>query len=391
MQKKIIALAVAAAITSIAASSAFADTTVTIPSLSPNVTIYGLLDYGYLNQGGNSGAVPKAGSTSSFNSGISEDSRIGIKGFKDLGNGTKAIFELEYGLAIDNNGAQSNSSSTPFYNRHSYVGATGGWGTALGGRLEGARYSFEKAYDAFGGGTVGNFGSLIGNQARADNAVAYVSPTFGGGFSVLTAYTTKLTGPEASANYNDARLYAIAPQYNNGAFSATYDYEDATLHGTGGDIKINVLGASYDLTSVKFFGYAETVKTSGPLVTFSGGSALNMDQTAWNFGVTAPVSDSIKLKFSYGDVKQNNLISGKGSNDCSKTSFGADYKYDKDITFYADVASISNQANATCTISTSSANYSGAITGLGAVDSTVGTNHNGVGTRGFDIGGKFAF
>ena len=300
MQKKIIALAIAGAITSIAASSAFADTTITVPSLSPNVSFYGLLDYGYLNQGGNSGAALKGPSTSSFNSGISEESRLGVKGFKDLGNGNKAIFELEYGIAIDNNNQGANNNSNPFFNRHSYVGFTGGWGTALGGRLEGARYSFQKAYDPFAGGTVGNFGSLIGNQARADNAVAYVSPTFGGGFSLLAAYTTRLTGNEIFGNVGDAQLYAIAPQYNNGAFSATYDYEDATVHGTGGDIVINVLGASYDLTAIKLFGYTETVKGKGAL-------AAIPNQSAYMIGATAPVSDAIKLKFSYGDVKQKDI------------------------------------------------------------------------------------
>ena len=90
MQKKIIVLAIAGAISSIAAGSAFAADA----SVAPSVSFYGLLDYGFVNQGGNSGAV-NTSPTSSFNSGISEGSRIGVKGGKDLASGYKFIYELE--------------------------------------------------------------------------------------------------------------------------------------------------------------------------------------------------------------------------------------------------------------------------------------------------------
>lgn len=384
MQKKIIVLAIAGAMAGITAGSAFAaDMSM---SSAPSVNFYGVLDYGYLNRSGNSGGVTtQSSSTNSFDSGISTGSRLGVKGGKDLANGEKFLYEIEYGITIDNNGGGSNSTTTttssPFWNRHSYIGVTGDTGTFVGGRLEGARYSFSNKYDPFAGGTVGNFGSLLGHQARADNAVAYISPTFAGGFSVLAAYTARLTGDENPSNSGDARLYAIAPQYNNGPLSVTYDYEDATVHGTGGDIKINVLGGSYDLSVVKLFGYWESLKTGGAL------SGLNLDQKAYMIGATAPIGDTVKLKVSYGDVKD-----GYTSNsDCKKASIGADYAYDKSIALYADFATISNQSNATCTIATSSASYSGSHAAFAGVDSTLPGNTTGYGTRGIDIGAKYTF
>ena len=373
MQKKLIVLAIAG----LAAGSAFADT--------PNVSVYGSVDYGVLNRGSSSGAVVNGPSQTAFNSGIQSGSRLGFKGTRDMGNGNTALFELEYGISIDNNGARSNSTSTnsanPFWNRHSYVGLTGDWGTAVGGRLEGARYTFSNKYDPFAGGTVGNFASLIGNQARADNAVAYISPTIAGGFSVLAAYVNNLTGGEAAGNNGDARLWAIAPQWNSGPLSATFDYEDATVHGTGGDIKIVVLGASYDLTVVKLFGYGEHVKASGAL------AGINLDQKAYLIGATAPIGSALKLKFSYGDVKDGFT----SNNDCKKASVGADYALDKSTNLYADFAKISNQSAAKCTITTSSANYSGAHAAFAGVDTTLAGNTTGYGTRGIDVGVNYKF
>ena len=270
---------------------------------------------------------------------------------------------------------------------HSFAGVTGDAGTFVGGRVEGARYTFSNKYDPFAGGTVGNFGSLIGNQARADNAVAYISPTVAGGFSLLAAYTNNLNGNENPGNAGDARLYVIAPQYNNGPLSVTYDFEDAFVHNVGGDIAINVVGASYDLSVVKLFGYWESVKTNGALLALNAPS-LNINQTAYMVGATAPVGEAVKLKLSYGTVHDGFT----SNNDCSKTAFGADYKIDKNFSLYADFASIANQSAASCTIATSSEDYSGSHpAGFAGVDSTLPGNRTGSGTTGMDLGGKFTF
>jgi predicted porin len=102
MQKKLIALAVA----SLASGAAFAQT---------NVTIYGIVDAGYVYSWGDPGRVAgtrfdNAGAnirgTNTFSgvqSGLLAGSRIGFKGEEALGNGLKAIFTLEYALDIDGN------------------------------------------------------------------------------------------------------------------------------------------------------------------------------------------------------------------------------------------------------------------------------------------------
>ena len=120
MQKKLIALAVAGLV----AAPAFAQS---------NVTIYGRADYGMVTRSGTPdgfGSADLNGKTE-FASGVQAGSRLGFKGAEDLGNGLKAIFEIEYGLKMD----EGTTSSTVWGNRHSYVGLTGNFGTVVGGRL----------------------------------------------------------------------------------------------------------------------------------------------------------------------------------------------------------------------------------------------------------------
>ena len=93
MQKKVIALAVAA----LASSAAFAQT---------NVTIYGVVDVGqaFVKSSGSDVANTNQGTVGRLDS---NSSYIGFKGVEDLGNGLKAIFQYESGFAADTAGALS--------------------------------------------------------------------------------------------------------------------------------------------------------------------------------------------------------------------------------------------------------------------------------------------
>ncbi len=110
MQKKMIALAVAAALT--APALAFADTG------ASSVTLYGVLDLGVAqmtNAGDFSptfvtGAVPigaqpnnaKIGTVRGMMNGGESQSRWGIKGAEDLGDGSSAFFQLESAFSLGN-------------------------------------------------------------------------------------------------------------------------------------------------------------------------------------------------------------------------------------------------------------------------------------------------
>lgn len=382
MSKKIIALALAA----LAPAAAMA--------ADSNVTMYGIIDYGFASRGSNDTdqlqTRGRNGSLNEFRGGISAQSRIGWKGSEDLGNGLKAIYEIEFGISNDDtNGA------TFVKNRHSWVGLTGAFGTVLGGRIDGARYGFTTKYDPFGNQTVGNAGSIfgatsnLGQADRADNAILYISPEFSG-FKVLGGYTKSLLGTEGQGSTSrpgltpaaavgqeiktgDTPLYVIALLYDNGPISATLDYENLKIYGQpgAGDAKFDlyVAGASYDFGVAKLSGYYEHTKGKE--------AAQGVKGDGWMLGVTAPIGP-FKLKASYVDGKDK--TTGNDKMDCKKFAIGAEYELSKRTAFYTDYARINAEENTNC-----------AITMAGSVSATTANTSSAYGRRGFDLGIRHKF
>jgi len=92
-----------------------------------SVTLYGIVDTGIRYTNNAHGAV----ATTNSNGWLSS-SRWGLKGSEDLGDGWKAIFQIENGFN-PSNGALDNTSNVLF-NRMSYVGISGPYGTLTAGR-----------------------------------------------------------------------------------------------------------------------------------------------------------------------------------------------------------------------------------------------------------------
>ncbi|MBU0602391.1 MAG: porin [Gammaproteobacteria bacterium] len=383
MSKKLLAAAIAAALAPAA-----------VMAEASNVTIYGRIDYGFMSRGGDNGGNAQAGQKGRQNGledGIAGSNRLGFKGSEDLGNGLKAIFEFEFGFAGDTGSSFGGTS-----NRHSWVGLTGNFGTVLGGRVDGGRYSFVGQYDPFKNQTVANAGSLfgvtshLGQADRADNAIVYITPEVAPGLKFLAAYTTSLIGEDGSnplTNLNginaagdgsdvesgDTPLWLIAAMYNNGPISFTLDYENLqvkrSLANGGSDLEFDlwVVGASYDFGVAKLSAYYENVEgddTASKAISESDG---------WLIGLSAPVTSNITLKASY--VKAND---DTGANrDCSKWGFGGEYAFSKRTTAYATYAKLDNDSAANCGISKSAAGNNGTASATG---------NAGYGDSGFNIG-----
>lgn len=186
MKKTLVALSIAALSTATLAQS--------------NVTIYGTADVSAqgtnLSRNSSTTQNPTGGS---FNL-KSNDSLIGFKGTEQLGNGNKALFQVE--TYVNMTGGQTvaaNNGSTWGNMRDSYVGFGSKYGTVLGGYLSTPYRSTLVSYDVFPGdrsdsvllNTMGKqrYGYGNGNGGtgyiQADNAVratalAYALPTFYG-------------------------------------------------------------------------------------------------------------------------------------------------------------------------------------------------------------------
>lgn len=163
-----------------------------------------------------------------FMQGSSRANRLGVKGSEDLGNGLKAIYQVELGLnltAADDNIASGNNGISY---RNSFVGLAGDFGTVLVGRHDTPLKISSGKLDMFSD-TMADYNGTVGfDDVRADNVVAYISPSFSG-FSFAGAVVAPggATIGEGLNVDNDslASAYSLALIYNNGPFYGSAAYE----------------------------------------------------------------------------------------------------------------------------------------------------------------------
>lgn len=357
MQKKLIALAIAAA----ASGTAFAQT---------NVTIYGIADVGYVGVDRDNFKYQN-----NINSGVLSTSRIGFKGAEDLGNGLKAIFTLEYGLLLDQNTGVGAGAAAA---RQQFVGLTGGFGTVVAGRLQTAGLDYTVAGSALGGSTAVGAVNLVGQAAnnggganidgvggpfpllnatsRANNAVAYISPSFGG----LTLAVNHARVSE-SASLDDAKDHSatlLAANYENGPISAGVVYGKADIEKgiTSGDSTEWGVRGGYDLGVVKLqAAYQQAKLKQNSPFGVTGDTAKNK---RWVISATVPVTTKIAV---IGEYAQAKLDQGANSDNKDKAyTLAATYSLSKRTTAYAAFAHQQFNNNASkATVVRNDANYYG--------------------------------
>jgi predicted porin len=349
MQKKLIALAVAA----LASGAAFAQS---------NVQIYGSIDVGFSHRGDS--GVKGVKSQNAIDSGISDGNKLGFTGTEALGNGVTALFKVEAGYKADTGEHDINGG---LFARQAFAGLTGGFGTVIAGRLYTPYYSFVSAVDPFADGTVGAYHNVWGNDldplgsqtaldpARVDNAVAYVSPSWGG-FNVTAAYSSNAIGQDNTGNrHAQAQVLAVLPRYTNGPLDVAFSYHQIKIGSDSGilavvpalgpavdDITNFTLGGTYDFRVVKLAAlYAETE------VNYDGAYDLK-DQTFknWLVGVTVPFGKNAILA-SYNQSKVNNGYLGEGK--ARQWAVGYTYAFSKRTNVYAAIADIKNNDSRTTT------------------------------------------
>jgi predicted porin len=249
MQKKIIALAIAAAFS----APAFADT-----------TVYGIVDAAVAN-------ISSTGNKSSLTvlSGGLSTSRFGVKTVEDLDNGMKAVAVLEYALDVANNTTVGVDAAGAMKARQQIVALAGGFGTVAAGYAQTTGYDFAVKFDPTAGSQVDsvaatNPATLIATNSRAPHAFAYISPDLGGvtvayNHSFDVANTGIVANGATSGNKTTANLFSVT--YAGGPLAVGFVYA-ATANDDTGYAKATQtgLGASYDFGVAKLFGTYTTAK-----------------------------------------------------------------------------------------------------------------------------------
>ena len=337
MQKKIIALAIAG----LASTAAFAQS---------NVTVYGVADLGqaWVKSSGGSTANSDQKTVGRLDN---NSSYLGFKGTEDLGNGLKAVFQFEVGYNSDD---AAGTTKTGFGGgRDSYVGLAGGFGTVLLGNLTHPLRAFGAKVDvlpgAAGFGTTASItgtinGDKTGADDRAKNAVAYVSPSFGG-VNVIAAYVNgearesddQVGAGKKSYNqkqYQLAAQYAAGPLFVGAGYHKAVDFGATTAAGGGTDATVWRVAATYDLpTNTKLTALYDNTK-----VDTTGG---DVKRAAWSVGAIQSFGkNAVGLQYARsGDVE----IPGVDANNAVKMwSLGYTYAFSKRTMLHARYSKLSN-------------------------------------------------
>ena len=209
MNKKLIALAVAAA--------TLAPAVVMAQTANP-VTLYGRV-YGTFESVESTSGL--GGQAQPRRNRVNDNaSYIGVKGVEDLGGGLNAWFQLESAAPVDTGGGTLAS-------RNSAVGLQGGFGTVFLGRWDTPLKTATVATDVWGDLNIASIQAVMNDQRnfhlRANNTVGYWSPVINGfqGKFHYVAPESKTTG----AGSVSPIIYSLSATYTGGPFYAGYAYE----------------------------------------------------------------------------------------------------------------------------------------------------------------------
>ena len=384
MKKSLIALAALAAVSAASAQS--------------SVTLYGVVDIGYGAQKTQSRDGTYSSRSSGVMDGANAGNRIGFRGTEDLGGGLKANFVVEQGISptSSNSFAQRNNTAgqqgTNQYpgatspatvqgsvsgfststNRQSYVGLSS---DSIGTVNIGYQYTIGYELATLSGYNIGSEGApgaytahLIGTSyagSTRSNGLSYISPAFGGGFTVRAQYgalgatqeTSTATTAGATTAQATGRRYALMGQYANGPLSAALAYTNvratsvvntpasAALNAAGVAVvtaastnanqanrvgNLVQLGASYDFGVVKLAGTYNTGRDGGTALT-----TTSSRYRGYQVGLSAPFGAIVPF-VTVG--RAYTLLDGSTtgrSADVNQAQIGVRYSLSKRTTAYA--------------------------------------------------------
>ena len=333
-----------------------------------SVQIYGTIDAGLGKATGSTTAVTKR-----------DNNKLGFKGTEDLGNGLKAIFQLEIRYESDTGTLESNGAR-PLFQGQSRVGLQGDFGTVRLGRGLTAFQETSTGFEPWSGmptqagfqtdltvaGYTSDPLSPAGNSRnRFSNAVFYNSPVISGfqfnatvaakeaNNNAAVAASVRNPTTNASGNYfvpgnvaPASNPYSVSVTYSSPGFAAMAAYERNGLQA-----KLWSVGASVNpIPELK-------VMLSIQHQNDEEFKIVNTGTKSWVLGANYDVGPG-KIRAGYGQKTPDGVVKTK------QASLGYDYNLSKRTYVYAD---ISNKKAA----STTNYNVSSTTNYIG-----VGVHHN---------------
>lgn len=191
----------------------------------------------------------------------SNASRLGVKGDVELEDSLKAIYQLEYEIAVDDGSAQSKdieadcdgtdtvdncgTAESTFKQRNIFVGIEGDFGQVIAGKHDTPLKLSQGKVDRFNDLVLADIKEVISGEVRADNIIIYTAPKMGdfeGKLAFIPGEGTEATddngiadGFSGSLNYKKEAIWvslAIDSEVDgmdNTRLTAEYSFDKAKL------------------------------------------------------------------------------------------------------------------------------------------------------------------
>lgn len=311
-----------------------------------SVTVYGRLNVAVESVGSSGAPVSRSVVRETNNRSV-----LGFRGEEDLGDGLRALFQIEGSLAVDTGGGNS------FANRDTRIGLNTPWGLLFLGHWGTPYLLSTSGLDPYYPTTAG-YMSLMGNGSgptvtntsnrssfdrRQQNIAQYWTPTWQG-FSgrVAYAFNEGELGPRGS----HPKLMSGALSYENGPLTLSLAHEQhRDYQGPGLDDHGTKLGAAYRLGDWRLAAAAEQLRYE------TAAGALKRKSyylsATWQIG-----AGSLRATYTHAGTGQGpagskvGFIAAGADTGSQQWTLGYDYALSKRTGLYAYASRINNQARA---------------------------------------------
>ncbi len=330
-----------------------------------DVTVYGFISGG-VESAKATGNGTAANEYSSRTRVVDHNSRIGFKGFEDLGNGTKAIWQVESSLRnFEQGGTNDIGQTATFGTRNTFVGLDN---ATVGKFFLGYNDSAYKAMTDIGLNLLTNTTADVNGassvysrgESRMKNSVHYVSPTWSG-FQAGVSYGVDETQKIAANGQTDATRLSLAANYTLGGLKIAAGWDrtnDTGLNATsastlfkssayktnawsGANLTYTKLAASYKFETGTFVGFGYEWGRFDQSVAH----ANSLKQDDWTVAIGQDIGNA-SIKLSYSDLgKLSGVTAGTEDNyKAHQWVFGGTYNLSKSTQLFGYYTKITNKS-----------------------------------------------
>lgn len=292
-----------------------------------NVTIYGVADVSVQGTNISQGTARAGGPQGGTSSVQSNNSLLGFKGTEDLGNGLKALFQLETNVNLSGNSTAQeafNNGTTFGSMRDSFVGVQNKLGLIQAGYFSTPYKNVVGAYDVFPGAT---------GSAQADTLFGRTVAGAGSNASAVSQYTMNQTAYVRSTGimYSMPTVYGVNGQimYSGNGGNNNTNNQTNTANVNGLVVPNSTLGFN-----LGWNGYGFGVTGAFQQSSYTNAQNLNVSplgsSTNYLVGVNYTGYPGLKIATMYGRNTENmntTATTGSAKGASNSVYVGASYRF----------------------------------------------------------------